>query len=197
MAYRMTLILPAGARGLKRKYKAAREKALREVGERWEREILPLHFRADASRRYRYAKRTDKYLRRKRRENRGEDPNVYTGKMRDKMTATRPAHRVTRSGITLTWRGLPRHTFITTTYEFVANDKRWDDAFVATLDATAQAGIMKWRRDHPESKGGRFKRVKRPDKPAELTTVNREDANRMAKWARDAISRALKDYGKG
>lgn len=202
MAYRMTLLLPAGARGIKRKFADARKKALHEVGEKWSAEILPLHFRADASTRYRYQKRTPAYLKRKRRENKGEDPNVYTGQMRDKMTAARPSYRVNRNGITLTWRGLPRHTFITSTYEFVANDRRWDDAFLESLKKTgnykAVEGIMKWRRDNPQGAGGRVKLIKRPDKPAELTTVNREDANRMAKWARETIARVMRELkGRG
>lgn len=196
MAYRMTLLLPKGARGLRRKFAEVRKQVLQEVGEYWHKVKLPLHFRADATRRYRYPKRTAAHLKRKRREGRGEDPNVYTGQMRDKVTSTRPAYRVSRGGITLTWRGLPRHTFMTSTHEFVSNDRRWNDAYVKTLPPEAQAGIMRWREAHPETKGGRFKLVRRPDKAAELTTINREDANDMAKFARQAMSRGLRDYGK-
>ena len=85
---------------------------------------------------------------------------------------------------------------MTSTHEFVSNDRRWNDAYVKTLPSEVQAGIMRWREAHPETKGGRFKLVKRPDKAAELTTINREDANDMAKFARQAMSHGLRDYGK-
>lgn len=196
MHYRMTLKLPKGERGMRRRVAEAHKQTLSEVGVKWYKEKLPLHFRADASRRYRYVKRTEAHMRRKKRENRGEDPNVYTGQLRDKITSTRPAERVTRSGITLIWRGLPRYTFIRDTYEFVKNDRRWDDAYVKTLPPNVQAGIMRWREEHPQTKDGRMKRIKRPDKVREITTINREDANDMAKWARDAMSRLMRGIRK-
>lgn len=117
MAYQIVLQSPRGPRGMKRRYKDVRNHALREAGSLWWRKVLPEHFRSGAESKYRYKKRTPGYLRRKRREGRGQDPNVYTGRLRDKMTRTKPAVKLDRDGITLTWRGLPRYTFITDTVE--------------------------------------------------------------------------------
>lgn len=196
MRTQVKLIFPAGPRGQRRRFTEARKKVLVAVGAGWRKEKLAGHFRADATRKYGFQKRTDDHLERKRREGKGEDPNVYTGRLRDKMTSTRPAFRVTRSGITLTWRGLPRYTYVRSTYEFTTSDRRWNDAYLAWLESKgytrAAEGIKRFRRARPDTKQGRMRLVNRPDKTRELTAVNQADAKEMARWMREALRRELR-----
>lgn len=192
MAFRLRLTSPRGARGLKRQYKTARDAGLRAAGEYWTEKILPGHFQAGAESKYRYKARTKAHLRRKRREGRGENPNVYTGKLAQKMQGTRPSFTINKGGAVLVWRGLPRYTYVVDTVEWVANDWRWNDLAVSKLSEKAQMGVMKWRDNHPETKNGRFKSVPRPNKPAELTAMNREDASAVAKVFRQVFQEGLK-----
>lgn len=66
------------------------EKALREgakmAAEYWQREFAPLHFRAGASARYNYKKRTPKYLSSKKRKVGHTIPLVLTGELRRRVT---------------------------------------------------------------------------------------------------------------
>lgn len=204
MAFRLVLTSPKGDKGLKRLYADAREQALRAAGEYWAKEILPAHFNAGAEKKYGYAPRTERYLRRKRREGRGQDPNVYTGRLAQKMLATAPSYTVNKRGLVLVWRGLPRYTFVVDTMEFVKADGRWDDetftrlrSRATTEDERAKAekaisGILRWRREHPQGKDGRFKLVKRPDKVKELTAINRADADAVGKAFRTAFMAGIK-----
>lgn len=193
----MILQSRGGAKGMRRKYSAARSAALEAGAEYWGTHILRRHFDADATQRYRYPQRTKAHLRRKRREGRGENPNVYTGRLRKKMLGMRPAIRVNARGVTMVWRGLPKYTFVTDTVEWKAKDRRWSDEYLAELEASgnagAAAGIRKWRAAHPETKDGMFKLVKRPNKPAELTAMNREDADAVAKVFRTVFMERIKE----
>lgn len=187
MAYRMVLRSPKGPHGMRKAYKEVRDAALREAAEFWVRELLPEHFRAGATAKYRYARRTEAHLRRKRREGKGELPNVYTGRLRDKMMGMEPRMTITARGMVLRWPGLPKYTYVVDTMEWVTNDRRWNDAYVQTLPPHVQEGIMRWRRAHPETKDGRFKLVKRPDKVAEITRVTAADAKEVGKVFRSAF----------
>lgn len=206
LAYRLRITSPRGARGLRRQYKAARDAALRAAGDMWVEKILPGHFKAGAEQKYRYATRTEKHLRRKRREGKGQDPNVYTGRLRDKMLSMRPSVSVNKGGLTLIWRGLPKYTYITDTYEQVGADRRWSEGLMDWYDQQiasagdektrekfrrAKSGILQWRKDHPQTEGGRFKLVKRPNKPAELTAMNRADADAVSKTFRTIFKARL------
>lgn len=191
--YKLTLSAKRGPGVLKRVYTKARDEALRAAGMFWTDEILPLHFDFIAQYKYRYKARTWAYMRRKAREGRQSDPNVYTGRLRDKMTSTEPTVKVTKDGITLIWRGLPRYTYITDTLEWVANDWRWNDVKVNALNPAHRIEILNWRKDHPETKDGRFKRVSRPNKPAEITTMNRADAKAIGKRFRDVFQAKLRE----
>lgn len=191
--YKLTLSAKRGTGVLKRVYAKARDEALRAAGAFWAEKILPEHFKAGAESKYRYPKRTRAHMRRKRREGRGQDPNVYTGRLRDKMLATTPTVKINRDGITMIWRGLPRYTYITDSLEWVANDWRWNDAKLNGLDPVKRAAILKWRQEHPETKNGAFKRIARPNKPAEITTMNRADANAIGKRFRDVFQAKLRE----
>lgn len=191
MAYRLTLQSPKGPRGLRKQYQAAREDALREAGAMWCREILPGHFTAGGATKYRYQARTKSHMRRKSREGRGQDPNVYTGRLRDKMIGMTPRMTVNSKGLTMVWPGLPRYTYVVDTLQFTDKDRRWDDAFLNTLPVKAKEGILKWREAHPETKGGRFKLVKRPDKVAEITRMNKADAEAVGKTFRTVFMARL------
>lgn len=191
MAYRMTLRSPKGPHGLRKQYKAVRDAALKEAGEFWVNQILPEHFTAGGAAKYRYPARTKAHIRRKSREGKGGDPNVYTGRLRDKMIGMQPRMTMTGTGLKMTWPGLPRYTYVVDTMEWVANDRRWNDEYIKTLPPEAQAGIMKWRQAHPETKDGRFKRVKRPDKVAEITRVNKADVEAVGKTFRTAFLRGI------
>lgn len=204
MAYRLTLQSPKGPRGLRKQYQAAREDALREAGAMWCREILPGHFTAGGGTKYRYQARTKSHMRRKRREGRGQDPNVYTGRLRDKMIGMTPRMTVNSKGLTMVWPGLPRYTYVVDTLQFTDKDRRWDDQFINDLRQKvaergvgwrgveqAVQGILRWREAHPETKGGRFKLVKRPDKVAEITRMNKADAEAVGKTFRTVFMSRL------
>lgn len=193
MAYRLRLVSPRGAKGLKRQFKVARDEALRAAAQHWVDDILPEHFKAGAETKYRYKQRTKAHLRRKRREHRGENPNVYTGRLAQKMLGMVPSMTITKGGAILVWRGLPKYTYVTDTMEFVANDWRWNDLAVAKLPANKQLGIMKWRETHPQMNGGSFRRIVRPNKPAELTAMNRADADAVAKVFRNVFQARIKE----
>ncbi len=206
MAFRLVLTSPKGDKGLKRLYSSAREEALRAAGEYWAKEILPGHFVAGAETKYRYAKRTKAHLRRKRREGRGEDPNVYTGRLKEKMLSTKPSYTVNKRGLVLVWRGLPRYTFVVDTMEWVKFDGRWDDKALERLREQKAAGdeiqsakavrsiegILRWRREHPQDSKGKFKLVKRPDKVKEITAFNGADATAVGKAFRTAFTAGIK-----
>lgn len=213
MAFRLVLTSPKAARGMAARAQAALDPALRAVAAHWAKEILPGHFKSGAESKYRYVKRTERHLRRKRREGRGDDPNVYTGRLRDKMVGMEPRVTVNRRGVTLVWPGLPRYTYVVDTMEFLKADRRWDDEAVAQLRAKMLeqaalakdpakaragvekrvAGIMQWRKEHPQTKHGQFKKVKRPDKVKEITAMNRADADVLGRVFKDAMARALHD----
>jgi hypothetical protein len=80
-----------GVKVLQKATEAARKAALHDVALHWHREILPEHFKNQNMGRYEMKPRTEAYKRRKRREGRESDPNVYTGRLREKMTNTRPS----------------------------------------------------------------------------------------------------------
>lgn len=193
MAYRLVFEVPKGERGLRRRHAAARDAALRAVAEYWVEKMLPGHFRAGAEQRYRYPKRTDQHMRRKRREGRGQDPNVYTGGLRDKMIATEPRVKVDKRGVTLVWPGLPKYTYVVSTMEWVTNDRRWDDAFIERLDPKHREGILKWRAAHPQTKDGRFKLVKRPNKVAEITAIDSRDAKELGRVFKERYRGRLRE----
>lgn len=200
MAYQMVLRSPKGPARMRKAYRGIRDEALREAGTFWAENILPEHFKAGAESKYRYAARTEQHMRRKRREGKGADPNVYTGRLRDKMVGMAPSMTVTAKGLVLRWPGLPRYTYVVDTMEWTSADKRWNDELLTRLPAKAQEGIMRWRRDNPKSAGGRFKLVKRPDKVAEITRVTRADANQVGRTFRKVFLagiKALKTKGKG
>jgi hypothetical protein len=195
VAFRLVLQSPRGARGMVRQYKGARDAALRAVAEYWCRELLPGHFTAAGGVKYRYAPRTERHNRRKRREGRGEDPNVYTGRLKQKMLGMKPRVSVNKRGLVLVWSGLPKYTYVIDTLEFVQKDRRWDDGFIEWLkgkgDMKAVDGIMKWRRAHPETRGGKFVKVSRPNKVAELTAMNGEDAQVLGRVFRTVFQQGI------
>lgn len=167
MAYRLRMTSPHGPRGMKRQYRIARNEALKSSGAHWRIEILPKHFATSATARYRYEKRTPDYERRKRREGRGTQPNVYTGRLRNKMMSTKPSITTNKSGMTMVWRGLPRYTYIVDTVETIKRGKRKGQAIV----------------------------VKRPNKPEELVAMNRQDADEVAKVYAKGFGRRVQRLG--
>lgn len=169
MAFRIVMTSPRGARGLVRVYRKARRAGLRAAAELWFKEILPEHFRPGAEKRYRYKERTKGYLRRKRREGRGNLPLVYTGTLREKMLGKAPRFRFDKQGLSLVWSGLPRYTYITDTIETVRKK-----------DGTTKT-IM----------------VRRPNKPAEITAMTKADAERMSKAFQEAFDGTLAADGYG
>ncbi len=199
MAYRLILQSRSGAKGMKRQFRAARDAGLIAAAEYWAEHILVRHFDMDASSRYRYPNRTEAHLKRKRREGRGENPNVYAGRLRVKMMGMKPRITVNARGVTLVWRGLPKYTYVVDTVEWKTRDKRWDDEYLKYLESSGQSaraqGIRKWRLEHPEAKDGRFVVVKRPNKPAELTAMNREDADLVGATFRRVFVEKLKEAG--
>jgi hypothetical protein len=179
----------------------ARAAALQAVAEHWVKEMLPEHFKSGAERKYGYAKRTEAHLKRKRREGRGQDPNVYTGRLREKMMGMEPRITVNRRGVTLVWPGLPRYAFVVDTMEFVKSDGRWDDETFAKIRRAqpdpakaekAIAGILRWRKEHPQEANGKFKKIKRPDKVKEITAMNRADADALGKVFKDTLQEKLR-----
>lgn len=210
MAFRLVLQSPRGARGMVRQYKSARDEALRAVAEYWCKELLPAHFTEAGAAKYRFTPRTEKYNRRKRREGRGEDPNVYTGRLKQKMLGTKPRVSVNKRGLTLVWSGLPRYTFVVDSLAYVKADARWnDETFVrmraaAGSDPKAQekveksiSGILRWRMEHPETADGKFKKVKRPNKVEELTAVNRADADSLMRVFRSVFQAGIQKKAEG
>jgi hypothetical protein len=199
MGFRLVLTSPRATRGMAAQAVEARAAALQAVAEHWVKEMLPEHFKASAVAKYGYDPRTKPHMRRKRREGRGEDPNVYTGRLREKIMGTEPRVSVNRRGVTLVWPGLPRYTFVVDTMEFVGNERRFDDEAVqntrawmlkeaerAKDPAKARAevekriaGIFAWRKQHPKDGKGKFAKVKRPDKVKEITAMNRTDADAL------------------
>lgn len=193
----MVLTSPRATRGMAAQAVEARTAALQAVAEHWVKEMLPEHFNSSAATKYGYEPRTKAHMRRKRREGRGEDPNVYTGRLRDKMMSMEPRITVNRRGVTLVWPGLPRYTYVVDTMEFVGKERRFDDAAVAKTRAWMLkeaerakdpvktralvekriAGIFEWRKRHPKDGKGKFAKVKRPDKVKEITAMNRADAD--------------------
>lgn len=215
MGFRLVLTSPRATRGMAAQALDAREAALRAVAEHWVKELLPEHFKSGAEKKYGYDPRTKPHMRRKRREGRGEDPNVYTGRLRDKMMGMEPRVTVNRRGVTMVWPGLPRYTYVVDTMEFVNADRRWDDEAVAKTRAWMRreadraptlakrdkalaeiekriAGIFAWRKAHPKTDGGKFKKVKRPDKVKEITAMNRADADALGKVFKDVMQEKLK-----
>jgi hypothetical protein len=169
MAYQLVMKSPAGPRGMRRVYKKARNESLKSAGEFWRHQILPEHFEASASGKYRYKSRTKAHERRKRREGRGNRPNVYTGRLRKAMLNKRPSMKMTKAGLVMIWRGLPRYTYITDTVETIKRGKRKGESVV----------------------------VKRPNKPAELTAMTKADANLVARAYSRGFERRLKKFGAG
>jgi len=201
MGFRLVLTSPRAMRGMAAQALDAREAALRAVAEHWVKEILPEHFKSGAERKYGMAKRTEAHMKRKRREGRGQDPNVYTGRLREKMMGMEPRITVNRRGVTLVWPGLPRYTYVVDTMEFVKADGRWDDENLARIRRSipdpakaekAIAGIMRWRKEHPQEANGKFKKIKRPDKVKEITAMNRADADALGKVFKDVMKEKLR-----
>jgi hypothetical protein len=144
-------------------YSKARRSALKSVGGLWYEDILPLHFEMSAITKYRYVKRTDDHLRKKRRRYGHERPNVFTGRLRDKMLGKMPRVRVTKEGMKIVWGGLPRYAYVTSTIETIT------------------------------TKGGDVRAVvvKRPDKGAELTAVNKADRVVLGRRFKEEFLRAI------
>lgn len=153
MAWQITMQSPKGPRGMMGEYAKARRAALEAIGELWFQEIFPEHFKPAASQKYRYKKRTDAYLRKKRRMYGHDDPNTFTGRLKAKMMGKGPRIRATKKGLQVVWRGLPRYTFMTNTLETITT-KQGDVRVVV---------------------------VKRPDKVQELTAANKDDRVRLMK----------------
>lgn len=204
MAIQIKIDTRNGVKGLAKAVKGARDLALHDVAVHWWRAILPDHFKAYNMGRYDMKKRTPKHQKRKRREGRPADPNVYTGRLRDKMIATRPDVTVNRQGVKLVFRGLPRHTFVTTTYEKPPKPTKarpgtvpdWDDRYLKGKHPKHVENIIAWRarRAAARHKGGAI-RVERPDKVAELTAVDSADARKLARKFQEFFSAALKRLG--
>lgn len=201
MGFRLVLTSPRATRGMAAQAVEARAAALQAVAEHWVKEMLPEHFSSSAATKYGYEPRTKAHMRRKRREGRGEDPNVYTGRLRDKMMGMEPRITVNRRGVTLVWPGLPRYTYVVDTMEFVKADGRWDDENLARIRRSipdpakaekAIAGIMRWRKEHPQEANGKFKKIKRPDKVKEITAMNRADADALGKVFKDVMKEKLR-----
>lgn len=201
MGFRLVLTSPRATRGMAAQAVEARTAALQAVAEHWVKEMLPEHFKSGSERKYGMAKRTEAHMKRKRREGRGQDPNVYTGRLRDKMMGMEPRITVNRRGVTLVWPGLPRYTYVVDTMEFVKADGRWDDENLARIRRSipdpakaekAIAGIMRWRKEHPQEANGKFKKIKRPDKVKEITAMNRADADALGKVFKDVMKEKLR-----
>ena len=178
---------------LTRAVSAARDTALRATVLAWHREILPEHFKAHNQSRYGMKKRTEAYKKRKRREGKSSDPNVYTGRLKEKIQATKPSIGVNRDGASLIYRGLPRHTFITSTQEKKSLFKGWDDAYLKKLHPKHRENVIAWRLKHPKPGQGAIVRVERPDKVKELTAVDSADQKRMNSKFQHFFDAALKN----
>jgi hypothetical protein len=180
---------------MKRKYKQARREALKSAGEYWRHVILPGHFEVSATGKYRYKARTEKHRRRKRREGRGNRPLVYTGRLRKKMLSTKPSIKLDKGGLSMVFRGLPRYTFITDTEIFLKDSGPSDDMeYLNTLHPKRKEAILKHRTQNQGVGGTRSKVVKRPNMVAELTAMNRADANAVAKVFEKALTRRLNRF---
>lgn len=70
---------------LKKELRPAAERGLREIGEFWHQEYLPLHFRSFARHRYNYEKRSPSYNQQKSRIWGHRLPLVWSGTMREEL----------------------------------------------------------------------------------------------------------------
>lgn len=200
MGFRLVLTSPRAMRGMAAQALDAREAALRAVAEHWVKEILPEHFKSGAERKYGMAKRTEAHMKRKRREGRGQDPNVYTGRLREKMMGMEPRISVNRRGVTLVWPGLPRYTYVVDTMEYI-KPSQWDEKIFDKIRATSPtseladrriAAVVQYRKDNPKDSKGKFKKIKRPDKVKEITAMNRTDADVLGKVFKDVMQDKLR-----
>lgn len=200
MGFRLVLTSPRAMRGMAAQALDAREAALHAVAEHWVKEILPEHFKSGAERKYGMAKRTEAHMKRKRREGRGQDPNVYTGRLREKMMGMEPRITVNRRGVTLVWPGLPRYTYVVDTMEYI-KPSQWDEKIFDKIRATSPtseladrriAAVVQYRKDNPKDSKGKFKKVKRPDKVKEITAMNRADADALGKVFKDVMQDKLR-----
>jgi hypothetical protein len=189
-----------GVKVMQKAMDAAREAALHDVTLHWHREILPDHFKSANMSRYGMGKRTDAYKRRKRRERRSPDPNVYTGRLRDKMLATRPTITTDKHGVKAIYKGLPRHTFIKSTEEY--NKKDWQGykdilKVPAGIHPKHAENLIAWRRRRMEREAanrGKVVRVERPDKVKELTAIDTGDERKLNRKLKEYFSLALKRF---
>lgn len=79
-------------RGMAKAFQAAKREALSAVGRTWHDEFLPIHFTDAAQRRYHYADRSWRYVKRKRRIKGHATPLVWSGTLRD---AVQRAYQIT------------------------------------------------------------------------------------------------------
>lgn len=200
MGFRLVLTSPRAMRGMAAQALDARDAALRAVAEHWVKEILPEHFKSGAERKYGMAKRTEAHMKRKRREGRGQEPNVYTGRLREKMMGMEPRVSVNRRGVTLVWPGLPRYTYVVDTMEYI-KPSQWDEKIFDKIRATSPtseladrriAAVVQYRKDNPKDSKGKFKKIKRPDKVKEITAMNRADADALGKVFKDVMQDKLR-----
>lgn len=199
MGFRLVLSSPRATRGMAAQAVEARAAALQAVAEHWVKEMLPEHFKSGAERKYGMAKRTEAHMKRKRREGRGQDPNVYTGRLRDKMMGMEPRITVNRRGVTLVWPGLPRYTYVVDTMEYI-KPSQWDEKIFDKIRATSPtseladrriAAVVQYRKDNPKDSKGKFKKIKRPDKVKEITAMNRADADALGKVFKKVMEEKL------
>lgn len=199
MAIQINIKTGRGVKGMKVAVKGARDSALHDVALYWAREILPEHFKNENSARYGMKKRTEAHKRRKRREGRPADPNVYTGRLKEKMLGTRPEVTVNSGGVKLVWRGLPRHTFITSSHENLrklrqATGAAREDRYLNDPKKSPEhkANIVKWRERKKGLHVDGVVQVHRPDKVKELTAVDVADERKLARKFREYFNAAMK-----
>lgn len=190
-----------GVQGLGKVVKAARDAALHDVAQHWHREILPDHFENENMGRYGMKPRTKAHLRRKRREGKPSDPNVYTGRLKNKMLNTQPSVTVNKEGVKAVYRGLPRHTFITSTHEYA---KKGFAGYKDILKVPAgihpkhAENLIAWRKrrmEREEANRGKVVRVERPDKVKELTAIDGSDLKKLGRKFQEYFNLAMKRFG--
>lgn len=110
--------------GMYRNYQRWSREVRKEILLRWWQEILPKHFTPKGENEYGYKKRGWPYTKRKMRKMHHRNPLEWTGKLKQVMLRRMPASVVTKGEARLTFRGAPRHTFITSQVRRTKDGKR-------------------------------------------------------------------------
>lgn len=106
----MKILWEKSPRGLKRKYKSIRYDVLRELAFYWWDSLFPKRFEESNRGEYGIKKRTKKHIQKKERKGWGVGKNLfYTGLLYDKTTRIMPKPIVNKSGLKMTFRGLPKY----------------------------------------------------------------------------------------